>query len=193
MNAPDPPITVRGASNSELAATVARERSKLGNFIRRRVRDSMDAEDLLQDVLQELVEAYRLPEPIEQAGAWLFRVARNRIIDRFRKNRRRPLVDMKSIELADGEYLLDLALPRLDQSPDALYQRSMVLDALERAVDELPASQRDVFIGHELEGISFKEMARTSGIPVNTLLTHKRNAVLHLRQRLKTIYDDLET
>ena len=135
--------------DSDLAATVVRERSRLGNFIRRRVRDPMDAEDLLQDVLHDLVEAYRLPEPIEQASAWLFRVARNRIIDRFRRNKHRSPLELGALDGSthdgsDEEYRLDLALPGLDQGPEALYARSIVLEALQRALDELPANQREV-------------------------------------------------
>jgi RNA polymerase sigma factor (sigma-70 family) len=179
--------------NSDLAATVGRERSRLGNFIRRRIRDPMEAEDLLQDVLEELVEAYRLPEPIEQVGAWLFRVARNRIIDRFRKNERRMPADRAdAADDSDPDNRLELQLPGLDQGPEALYTRSIVLEALQRALDELPADERDVFVSHELEGRSFKQMAQTSGVPVNTLLTRKRNAILQLRRRLQGVYADLE-
>lgn len=190
-----PPHAPAPATNrdSDLAATVSRERSRLGNFIRRRIRDPMEAEDLLQDVLEELVQAYRLPEPIEQAGAWLFRVARNRIIDRFRKNKRRAPAELStSADDSDREHQLNLALPGLDQGPEALHARSIVLEALQRALDELPQNQRDVFIEHELEGISFKEMATQSGTPVNTLLARKRSAVLHLRTRLQSVYDDLD-
>jgi len=187
--APAPAIDRAG----DLAATVLRERSKLGKFILRRVRDPVDAEDLLQDVLQELVEAYRLPEPIEQMSAWLFRVARNRIIDRFRKNRRRPAAQFDTdADEANQEYQLDLALPGLDQGPEALYARSRVLESLQRALDDLPPNQRDVFIEHEIEGSSFKEMARKSGTKVNTLLARKRSAVLHLRARLQPVYDELD-
>ena len=186
---PAPPTDL----NSDLAATVVRERSRLGNFIRRRIRDPMEAEDLLQDVLEELVEAYRLPEPIEQASAWLFRVARNRIIDRFRRNKRRMLVDLPgAADESDGEHQLNLELPGLDQGPEALYQRSMILDALQRALDELPREQRDVFVEHELEGSSFKHMAEKSGVAMNTLLSRKRSAVLYLRSRLQAVYDDSE-
>jgi len=180
--------------NSDLAATVVRERSRLGNFIRRRVRDPMEAEDLLQDVLEELVEAYRLPEPLERAGAWLFRVARNRIIDRFRRAKRRPSVDfLGAPDESDQEHRLNLELPALDQGPEALYARSKVMEALQTALEELPPEQRDVFVEHELEGSSFRHMAQTSGIPLNTLLTRKRSTVLHLRSRLQAVYDDLET
>jgi RNA polymerase sigma factor (sigma-70 family) len=177
--------------NRDLAATVVRERSRLGNFIRRRVHDPMEAEDLLQDVLEELVEAYRLPEPLEQAGAWLFRVARNRIIDRFRRARRRLELE-GAVDESDQEHQLNLELPGLNQGPEALYARSMVMDALRRALEELPPEQRDVFVEHELEGLSFKHMAQMSGVPLNTLLARKRSAVLHLRSRLQGAYDDLE-
>jgi RNA polymerase sigma factor (sigma-70 family) len=184
------PVTDR---DSDLAATVARERSGLGNFIRRRVRDPMEAEDLLQDVLEELVEAYRLPEPIEQVGAWLFRVARNRLIDRFRKNRRRmPINSPDAADDANPENRLDLQLPGIDQGPEALYARSMVLQALQQALEELPSDQRGVFVAHELEGRSFKQMAEESGVPLNTLLARKRSAVLHLRSLLQGVYEDLE-
>ncbi|MGO9948575.1 MAG: RNA polymerase sigma factor [Steroidobacteraceae bacterium] len=179
--------------DSDLAATVARERSRLGNFIRRSIRDPMEAEDILQDVLEELVEAVRLPEPIEQVGAWLFRVARNRLIDRFRKNNRRMPTDSPgAVEGLNPENRLELQLPGLDQGPEALYARSMVLEALQRALDELPTDQRDVFVAHELEGLSFKQMAEESGIPVNTLLSRKRSAILHLRRGLQGVYEDLE-
>jgi RNA polymerase sigma factor (sigma-70 family) len=192
----DPPQTSAPATdrNSDLAATVVRESSRLGNFIRRRIRDPMEAEDLLQDVLRELVEAYRLPEPIEQVGAWLFRVARNRLIDRFRRNSRRPSADFPgAADESAQEHRLNIELPALDQGPEALYARSIVLEALQRALDELPADQRDVFVAHELEGRSFKQMAEESGSPVNTLLARKRSAVLHLRRRLQGVYEDLDT
>jgi RNA polymerase sigma factor (sigma-70 family) len=179
--------------NSEITAAVVRERSKLASFIRRRVRDPSDAEDILQDVFHEFVQAYRLPEPIEQASAWLFRVARNRIIDRLRKKRDRPAGDMTGdSEDAESEYRLDLALPALDAGPEAVFARSVMLAALQRALDELPPNQRDVFIAHEIEGSSFKDIALQSGVAVNTLLARKRYAVLHLRARLQTVYDELD-
>ena len=179
--------------NSEITAAVLRERSKLASFIRRRVRDPSAAEDILQDVFHDFVRAYRLPEPIEQASAWLFRVARNRIIDRFRKIRDRPPSDMlRDPDDSEGEYRLDVALPALDAGPEAVFARSVVLAALQRALDELPPDQRDVFIAHEIEGSSFKDIALQSGVPINTLLARKRYAVLHLRTRLQTVYDELD-
>lgn len=177
----------------DITATVMRERTRLGNFIRRRIRDPDDAEDVLQDVLHEFVQAYRLPAPIEQASAWLFRTARNRIIDRFRKKKEQPLADLLDADdEADSEYRLDLALPSHDAGPEALYARTLLLKALQDALDELPANQREVFIAHELEGRSFKEMAAESGVTLNTLLARKRYAVLHLRARLQPIYDELD-
>ena len=176
--------------DSDIAETVLRERTRLGNFIRRRVREPGEAEDILQDVFYDFVQAYRLPEPIEQAGAWLFRAARNRIVDRFRKKREQPLPEPAHDD--DGEYRLDLALPATDAGPEAAYARSVLLEALQAALDELPANQRDVFVAHELEGRSFKDLAAESGLSVNTLLARKRYAVLHLRARLQTVYDDLE-
>lgn len=177
--------------DTDITATVLRERTKLGNFIRRRVHDQGDAEDILQDVFHEFVQAYRLPAPIEQVSAWLFRVARNRIIDRFRKRREQPLVEMAD-DTDDVEYRLDLALPATDAGPEALYARSVLLEALQEALNELPADQRDVFVAHELEGQSFKELAAGSGVGVNTLLARKRYAVLHLRVRLQAVYDELD-
>jgi RNA polymerase sigma factor (sigma-70 family) len=190
---PTPPMIDR---NSDITATVLRERTKLLNFIRRRVRDPSDAEDILQDVLHEFVQAYRLPEPIEQVSAWLFRVARNRIIDRFRKKKEQPLAEVtetdENAEHADDEYRLDLALPAHDAGPEAAYARSVLLAALQHALDELPDNQRDIFIAHELEGRSFKELAAESGVSLNTLLARKRYAVLHLRARLQAVYDELD-
>ena len=177
--------------NRRLAEIIADERGRLGGFIRRRVADMGDAEDILQDVFFELVEAWRLPDPIEQVGAWLFRVARNRIVDRFRKKREEPLAG----GLADGgddegEHWLEQALPSPDDGPEAAFARAAMLEAISLALDELPASQRDVFIAHELDGLSFKDLAAQTGVKVNTLLGWKRRAVLHLRSRLQPLYDD---
>ncbi|MFX1734308.1 sigma-70 family RNA polymerase sigma factor [Paraburkholderia sp. A1RI_3L] len=178
----------------DITATVMRERTRLVNFIRRRIRDPDDAEDILQDVFHEFVQAYRLPAPIEQASAWLFRTARNRIVDRFRKKKEQPLTELLEAEDDDasGEYRLDLALPAHDAGPEAVYARALLLKALQDALDELPPNQREVFIAHELEGRSFKDMAAQSGVTLNTLLGRKRYAVLHLRARLQPIYDELD-
>lgn len=176
----------------DITDTVLRERSKLGNFIRRRVGDQTDADDILQDVFQEFVEAYRLPEPIEQVSAWLFRVARNRIIDRFRKKKEQTIAEIDDPDQIDGDgvYRLDLVLPAQDAGPEAVYARSVLLKELQLALDELPENQRYVFVAHELDGFSFKEMATQTGVAVNTLLARKRYAVLYLRSRLQTIYDE---
>jgi RNA polymerase sigma factor (sigma-70 family) len=175
--------------NSEITAAVLRERAKLWSFIRRRVPDPGDAEDILQDVFYDFVRAYRLPEPIEQAAAWLFRVARNRIIDRFRKKGSLPATEIvSSSDIEEGDYWLDLALPPIDTGPDAMYARSSVLMAMQQALDELPAEQREVFVAHELDGQSFKDIAARSGVAVNTLLARKRYAVLSLRARLHTVF-----
>jgi len=186
------PLTVQ---DRDIAAAVARERPGLRNFIRRRVIDQDEADDILQEVFEELVETWRLPEPIEQVGAWLYRVARNRIIDRFRKKKEAPLPDAidADADSADSEYRLDLTLPSADAGPEAAYARAALLDTLRAALDELPANQRDVFIAHELDGRSFKEMSAATGVGVNTLLARKRYAVLHLRERLRSFYDGIET
>lgn len=176
--------------DKRITETITRERGRLRNFIRRRVPDTNEAEDILQDVFFEYVEAYRLPEPIEQVGAWLFRVARNRIIDRFRKKREVQLPELPGD--ADGERWLEEVLPSPEAGPEAAYAHGVLLEELYAALEELPKEQRDVFIAHELEGRSFKEMAAASGISSNTLLARKRYAVLHLRARLQTIYDEFE-
>jgi RNA polymerase sigma factor (sigma-70 family) len=177
-----------------ISEVVKREQSRLRNFIRRRVPDPRDAEDILQDVFYKLVEANRLLMPIEHITGWLFRVARNRITDLFRKKRPEAFSDAGAAgdEVEDDDLMqLEDLLPSLDAGPDALYARNMLLDELELAVDELPAEQREVFIAHELEGRGFKEMAAETGVSVNTLLSRKRYAVLHLRRRLRHIYDEL--
>lgn len=179
--------------NQDITDTVLRERAKLGSFIRRRMHDKTEADDILQDVFHEFVQAYRLPEPIEQVSAWLFRVARNRIIDRFRKKKEQALDTMDEDADEEGsEYRLDLVMPAADAGPEAEYARSMLLKELQLALDALPENQREVFIAHELDGLSFKEMAARSGVPVNTLLARKRYAVLYLRSRLQTIYDEFD-
>ena len=177
----------------EIDATVIRERTRLRDFIRRRVGDAGEAEDILQDVFHEFVQAYRLPDPIEQVSAWLFRVARNRIIDRFRKKREQPLASANAdADDPDGEYRLDLELPSHYDGPEAAYARRVLIDALWDALDELPANQREIFIAHELDGKSFKTLSRETGVGINTLLARKRYAVLHLRDRLQVFYGAID-
>ena len=173
----------------QITDVVKQEQSRLRNFIRRRVPDPRDAEDILQDVLYALIEANRLLVPIEHVTGWLFRVARNRITDLFRKKKPESLSD-EVVADDEGSLTLEDLLPSPDAGPDALYARSVLLEELEDALDELPDEQREVFVGHEIEGRSFKEMAAESGVSVNTLLSRKRYAVLHLRERLQTIHDE---
>jgi RNA polymerase sigma factor (sigma-70 family) len=173
-----------------ISEVVRQEQSRLRSFIRRRVPDPRDAEEILQEVFYELVEANRLLMPIEHVTGWLFRVARNRITDLFRKKKPESFSDA-AVADEEGELLqLEDLLPSPDAGPDALYARSVLLDELEFALDELPEEQREVFVGHEIEGRSFKEMATETGVSVNTLLSRKRYAVLHLRERLQSIYDE---
>jgi len=177
--------------DQRISEVVKREQSRLRNFIRRRVPDPRDAEDILQEVFYELVEANRLLMPIEHITGWLFRVARNRITDLFRKKTPESFSDTV-IPDEDGEPLqIEDLLPSPYAGPEALYARRMLLEELELAIDELPQEQREVFVAHELEGRSFKEMAAETGVSVNTLLSRKRYAVLHLRERLRSIYDEL--
>lgn len=173
-----------------IVEVVRREDSRLRGFIRRRVPDAADVEDVLQDVYQRLVEANRQVMPIEQVSAWLFRVARNRITDLFRKKRPESLEALAPPEEDDGALTLDDLLPSPDLGPAARHDRALLLEALEEAIDELPDEQRQVFVGHELEGRSFKEMAAATGLNMNTLLARKRYAVLRLRARLAEIYAD---
>lgn len=177
--------------DQRISDAVSREQSRLRNFIRRRVADPGDAEDILQDVFYELVEAYRMMKPVEQVTAWLFRVARNRITDLFRARSREAARNEPARIAEDGEeLLLEELLPSPDAGPDAAYARSVLLDELDHALDELPAEQREVFVAHELMGYSFKELAAQTGVSVNTLLSRKHYAVLHLRERLQAIYDE---
>jgi RNA polymerase sigma factor (sigma-70 family) len=178
--------------DQRISEVVKQERSRLRNFIRRRVPDPRDAEDILQDVFYELVEANRLLMPIEHITGWLFRVARNRIIDLFRKKKPESFSDTAVARDDDDDELpmFEDLLPSPDAGPEALYARSVLLDELESALDELPEEQREVFIAHELEERSFKEIAAETGVSVNTLLSRKRYAVLRLRERLQSIYDE---
>jgi RNA polymerase sigma factor (sigma-70 family) len=176
--------------DQRISEVVKREQSRLRNFIRRRVPDPRDAEDILQDVFYELVEANRLLMPIDHVTGWLFRVARNRITDLFRKKRPENFSDSTVGDENDEMLQLEDLLPSPDAGPEALYARHALVDELVQAVAELPKEQREVFIAHELEGRSFKDMAAASGVSVNTLLSRKRYAVLHLRERLQSIYDE---
>jgi RNA polymerase sigma factor (sigma-70 family) len=176
--------------DQRISEVVKREQSRLRNFIRRRVPDPRDVEDILQEVFYELVEANRLLMPIEHVAGWLFRVARNRITDLFRKMKPESFSD-RAVADEDSQLLqLEDLLPSPDAGPEALYARNVLLDELELAVDELPEEQRQVFVAHELEGRSFKEIAAETGVSVNTLLSRKRYAVLRLRERLQDIYDE---
>jgi RNA polymerase sigma factor (sigma-70 family) len=190
----DAPTIVWMAAEEErrIAAAVESQQGRLRRFIRRRVGDAEEAEDILQDVFYELLLAYRLMEPVEHVGAWLFRVARNRITDLFRKKKPDPMPGGTGALSEDGEELsLEDFLPSPDKGPEAAYARAVLLDELDAALDELPEEQRDVFVAHEMEGRSFKEMAAETGVSINTLLSRKRYAVLHLRRRLQAIHDEL--
>ena len=189
MNEPSS-IVAMTEPDRQISEIIAEQRSRLGNFIRRRVPDPRDAEDILQDVFYELVEANRLLMPIEHVTGWLFRVARNRITDLFRKKKPVSFSDT-AVAGEDNELLrFEDLLPSPDAGPEALYARNALFDELEVAVDELPVEQRKVFVAHELEGRSFKELAAETGVSINTLLSRKRYAVLHLRERLQSIYDE---
>jgi RNA polymerase sigma factor (sigma-70 family) len=185
------PAGQRTQQNQRIAEVIERERLRLLHFIRKRVDDDGDAEDILQDVFHELTEAYRLMRPIEQVGAWLYRVARNRIVDRFRKKRPEAVGDLPLLHggEADSTNLEDL-LPSPDAGPEALYARSVLLEELEAALEELPDEQREVFVAHEMDGRSFKQLAEETGVSVNTLLSRKHYAVLYLRRRLQAIYNE---
>jgi len=184
--------------DQRISEVVTREQSRLRSFIRRRVPDPRDAEDILQDVFYQLVEANRLLMPIDHVTGWLFRVARNRIVDLWRKRKVERGGDaagsqtdsLRDPDEADSELRLEELLPSPDDGPEAVYARKVLLEELELAINELPAEQRDVFVAHELEGRSFKEMAAATGTKVNTLLARKRYAVLHLRERLREIYEE---
>jgi RNA polymerase sigma factor (sigma-70 family) len=176
--------------DQRISQAIDRDRPRLRNFIRKRVADPRDAEDILQDVFYELVEANRLLMPIEHVTAWLFRVARNRITDLFRKKKPENFSAVSPVD-QDGELMrIEDLLPSPDAGPEAEYLRQVLLDEIELALDELPEEQREVFVAHEIEGRSFAEMAAETGVSVNTLLSRKRYAVLHLRDRLREIYEE---
>jgi RNA polymerase sigma factor (sigma-70 family) len=177
--------------DQQISEAIARDQGRLRNFIRKRVLDPGDAEDILQDVFYELVEAYRLMKPVEQVTAWLFRVARNRITDLFRRRQRDAARSARTMFTDEGEELaLEELLPSPDAGPEAAYARSVLLEELDAALEELPDEQREVFVAHELMGVSFKELAAQTGIGVSTLISRKHYAVQHLRQRLQAIYGE---
>jgi len=191
MDAALDPLLTRSAQDREISATVRRERGRLLAFIRRRVLDAAEAEDVLQEALYELVAAHRLMQPVEQAGAWLMRVARNRIIDRFRKKKPELLADQGvEFDVDDDVGGLEDLLPSPDEGPEAVVIRELLLARIETALAELPREQREVFVAQELEGASFKELAEKWNVGVNTLLSRKRYAILHLRERLQAAYDE---
>jgi RNA polymerase sigma factor (sigma-70 family) len=182
---------IMAEQDERLTETIGREQGRLRNFIRGRVADEADAEDILQDVFYELIEAYRLTKPIEQVGAWLYRVARNRIIDRFRKKKPEPVsaAGDPDDEGGDSQSLEEL-LPSPDEGPEAAYARGILFEELDAALDELPEEQREVFVAHEIQGISFKEISAETGVGISALLSRKHYAVLHLRRRLQSIYEE---
>lgn len=183
------------SANQRLTTVVTEQRRRLAAFVRRQVSDASDAEDIVQEVFAELLEAYRLMQPIERVGAWLVRVARNRIIDRYRARAREPILIESPAAMA-GEEEPERDLPELlaaaGTGPEAEYRQGLLGDAIERALDELPAEQRAVFVAHELEGKSFRQMSEETGLGMNTLLGRKHAAVVHLRRTLRALYDDLE-
>ena len=183
-------VEQRAEENRRIADVIQRERRRLLHFIRKRVDDQGDAEDILQDVFYELIQAYRLMKPIGQVGAWLYRVARNRIIDRFRKRRPEAFGEVAGGPDEDQVLRLEDLLPSPDAGPEAAYARSVLLEELEAALEELPREQRDVFVAHEIDGRSFKQLADETGLNINTLLSRKRYAILHLRRRLEAIYEE---
>lgn len=179
--------------NRQISEVVERERSRLRSFIRRRVPDPGEAEDILQEVFYELVRANRLLMPIEHVTGWLFRVARNRITDLFRRRQPQRFTDLEASG-GEGERLRpEEVLPSPDAGPEALFARRLLLEELELAIEELPEDQREVFLAHEVEGRSFREMAAATGVSVNTLLSRKHHAVLRLRERLRSVYDELRS
>ncbi len=185
-------VTVMSEQDRRLSEIIAEEGARLRNFIRVRVPNEADAEDILQEVFYEVIAAYRLTEPVQRWGAWMFRVARNRIVDLFRKKKLEALEGDPLAVSDEGEpLLLEDVLPSPEAGPAAAYTRTVLIEELAAALDELPPEQRDIFIAHEIDGRSFKEIAARTGLSVNTLLSRKRYAVLHLRRRLQAIHDEL--
>ena len=185
------PATSLAEQDRAIAAVFGREARRLRGFIRRRVADTFEADDIVQEVFFELIAATRVAAPIEHIGAWLFRVATNRITDRFRKKATIPLDEAAATDSYAGDApALDELVPSPDAGPEARYANRLLMAKFEAALAELPAPQREVFIAHELEGRSFKSLAEESGTGINTLLARKHYAVLHLRRRLRTLYDN---
>jgi RNA polymerase sigma factor (sigma-70 family) len=183
-------VALMSEQDRRISEAVAKQGARLRNFIRKRVPNEADVEDLLQEVFYELVEANRLLMPIEYVTGWLFQVARNRITDLFRKKKPETFSDAAVID-EEGELLrIEDLLPSPDAGPEAVYVRNEMLQELELAVSELPEEQRQIFLAHEFEGRSFKELSEESGVSINTLLSRKRYAILHLRQRLRGIHDE---
>ncbi|HWB32528.1 MAG TPA: sigma-70 family RNA polymerase sigma factor [Acidobacteriaceae bacterium] len=189
MTGPGAPMHERAEQDRRIAEAVQRDEPRLRAFIRRRVRDLEDVEDVLQEVFSELTEAYRMMRPAEEMTAWLYRVARNRITDLFRRKKTVSLNE--EVAEQDGRTLEDL-LPSPEAGPDAVYARHVLLEELDDAIAELPENQRTVFVAHEILGRSFKEIAEETGVSINTLLARKRYAVLHLRKRLKELQESFE-
>lgn len=173
-------VSDQAEQNAQLSWTFENERRRLLAFIRRRIPNEIDAEDLLQDVFSELIEAYRMMKPIGHAGAWMMQVARNRITDLFRKGKR---------EVAGEERILEDLLPSAEAGPDAVFARRVLMAEIEAALGELPPSQREVFLAHEIDGRSFQEISKETGVSVNTLLSRKHYAMKRLRERLKNFYE----
>ena len=175
-----------------IAEAVVREQGRLRNFIRKYVSNQSDVEDIMQDVFYEFVAAYRMMKPVERATAWLFRVARNRVIDRFRGKSRDSLRNAPALNPRQEELSLEEMLPSHDAGPEAAYVRKLLLEEIEEALLELPEEQREVFLGHEWLGYSFQELSEQTGVSVNTLLSRKRYALLHLRRRLRAIHEEFK-
>jgi RNA polymerase sigma factor (sigma-70 family) len=189
-----PSVATMTERDSRISEIIAEEGSRLRNFIRRRVPNDADAEDVLQEVFFEVIAAYRLMLPVQQWSAWMFRVARNRIIDLFRKKRLSESGNDPAAISNEGEaLLLEEVLPSPDAGPAEAYARTILLDEIDEALEELPEEQREVFVAHEVEGYSFKEIAARTGVSLNTLLSRKHYAVVHLRRRLQAIYDEFNS
>ena len=185
-------MTAEQQSNVKIMQTFGKESKRLLNFIKQRVPTNEDAEDILQDVMYEFVNTFRVMKPVEQVASWLFTVARNRITDFYRKKRPSLLEDFTISAKDDGETLsLADMLPANDGSPEAKMMSDLIMTNITESLKKLPTEQRDVFIMHELEDKSFQEIADITGANINTLLSRKRYAVMFLREELQGLYIDL--